>query len=90
MSTFSIPTTAAQYKMSADPASAFDTFRHPLELRYASKSLCLSFAFNLSGRGDEKKKEREKKNTPTPSQASDRQKKAYNISTVPTCTLSSQ
>lgn len=66
MSTFSIPTTAAQYKMSADPASAFDTFRHPLELRYASKSLCLSFAFNLSGRGDEKKKEREKKIPPLP------------------------
>lgn len=33
---FSINTTAAQYKM-ADSPSSYDTFRHPLELRYASK-----------------------------------------------------
>ncbi|KAL1306402.1 hypothetical protein AAFC00_005109 [Neodothiora populina] len=39
MSTFSIPTTAAQYKMSSDTASQFDTFRHPLELRYASQDM---------------------------------------------------
>jgi len=39
---FTIDTTATQYKMAGDPSSAFDTFRHPLELRYASKSTLVS------------------------------------------------
>jgi len=38
---FSINTTATQYKMASDPSSTYDTFRHPLELRYASMSIDL-------------------------------------------------
>jgi hypothetical protein len=36
MSSFSVPTLASQYKMASDHTSPYDTFRHPLELRYAS------------------------------------------------------
>ncbi|KAI4783632.1 Adenylosuccinate lyase [Aureobasidium sp. EXF-3400] len=39
MSSFSVPTLASQYKMASDHSSPYDTFRHPLELRYASKEM---------------------------------------------------